>query len=261
MLTRAAPAIARSLGGVFNDQQAAQFLSSVGQCAQPLQHRGGVSFARGAFANAGGVSSSGGWNPADYPDLFPDAVQAGGDVEAPSPGGYRAGDWYSNYYGSPYFDLTTQLQQTLNQYMAQNTYEGDTVTIQGNSYVTNLTTNSLTAGDVATTSLNGEPLEDGPSGAQGARGLDGAAGAPGVPGALLIFNQPPANFNQALLIAQNALAAANAALRQLQDLRNRLAAARVRIRPHRAVQGVTFDPDACDVKVTKSPALRAVLQL
>lgn len=264
MLTRAAPAITRALTGVLPDGQAASLLSSLGQCQQPLQHRGAVSFARGAFGNSGGVANSQGWNPADYPGLFPDAVQRGGDVEAPSPGGYQAGDWYSNYYGGPYFDLTTQLQQTMNQYIAQNTYEGNTVTIQGPTFITEVTSEKVVAREIETEQFNGEQLEDAPAGPQGDRGRDGAPGAPGLPGqpgGVFVFNAPlpPPGFNQALLLAQLALNLAIDNRRQIDRLKQALRQARIRIRPHRAVQGVKFDADACDVVVDRSPALSARL--
>ena len=261
MLTRAAPAITRSLGGVFDAQQTAAFLASIGQCAQPLQHRAGVSFAPGAFANANGVGSLPGWNPADYPGLFPDAAQAGGDVEAPSPGGYRAGDWYSNFYGAPYFDLSTNFLATINQYMAQNHYEGDTLVVTGPTSTTQLTTYELTTQNLTTDSLNGVALEPPPAGPQGDRGLDGSAGAPGQ-AFLFAFPQrqgQPAVDNGEIGLA--ALRVAVAAKRAVDDLEQKLARLYVQIRPHRVVTSVRFDANNCKVIAKKEPALTGTLAL
>jgi hypothetical protein len=121
---------------------------------------------------------AGGWNPNDYPDLF----KPQGFVEAPSGGGYQAGDWNSTFYGSPYFDLRTVLQQSLNQY-----YTAPAVTVQGDTYAENLTTENHVTNNITVETINGEPAPgtdgaDGPAGPQGARGLDG------IPGFLLNIN-------------------------------------------------------------------------
>lgn len=259
MLTRAAPAITRALGGVFNDQQTAAFLASIGQCAQPLQHRAGVSFAPGAFANSNGVGSSAGWNPADYPGLFPDAAGRGGDVEAPSPGGYRAGDWYSNFYGAPYFDLSTQFLATTNQYIAQNHYEGDTLVVNGPTSTTQLTTNNITTNNIDAGTLNGASLEPPPAGPQGDRGLDGAAGAPGQ-AFLFAFpfrlGQPAVDNGEQ---AAAALRLAAAAKQAVEELERKLARLHVKLTPHRVVTSVRFDADNCKVIAKKEPALTGKL--
>ena len=263
MLTRAAPAIARAINGVFTPQQTADFLSSVGQCSQPLQHRAGVSIGPMAFSNSNGVSNSAGWNPADYSHLFPDAVQRGGQVEAPSPGGYRGGDWYSNYYGAPEFSFVTQLQQTLNQYMAENHYAGDTLTITGPTHMSHVTTNNIVTNNITTEKINDEPIEAPPGGPQGARGLNGADGADGAPGAIgaFVFQQPPLDLADLIRFVVDVQKEARRAFRLANDTADRLRRARIQIRPHRSVQKVEFDPDACDVVVKKTPANTAELKV
>lgn len=263
MLTRAAPAIMRSLNGVFTPQQTSDFLSAVGQCSQPLQHRAGVSLGPAAFANTNGVGTAAGWNPAQYPELFPDAVQQGGQVEAPSPGGYRAGDWYTNYYGAPEFSFVTQLQQTLNQYMAENHYAGDTLTVGGPTQFTTVNTTNLTTQNITTERINDEPIDDPPGGPQGSRPRDGVDGAPGAPGGVGVvpLQRPPLNLGELIRLVLQVQREAGRAFRLAFDTASRLRDSRIRVTPHRAVQSVTFDADACDVVVKKRPETRVTMQM
>jgi hypothetical protein len=163
-------------GQVSPAQQA--LTQSLFNCTQPMEHRGPVAFSNGLASPPGGLVPAGGWNPNDYPDLF----KPQGFVEAPSGGGYQAGDWNSTFYGSPYFDLRTVLQQSLNQY-----YTAPAVTVQGDTYTENLTSENHVTNNITVETINGEPAPgtdgaDGPAGPQGARGLDG------VPGFLLNIN-------------------------------------------------------------------------
>lgn len=181
MLTRSAPAFNRAMQGPVSPAQQA-LTQSLFNCAQPLEHRGPAAFSNGLSAPPGGLVPAGGWNPGDYQDLF----RPQGFVEAPSGGGYRAGDWNSTFYGSPHFDLRTVLQQSLNQY-----YTAPAVTVQGDTYTENLTSDNHVTNNITVETINGEPAPgtdgaDGPAGPQGARGLDG------VPGFLLNIN----NINQ-----------------------------------------------------------------
>jgi hypothetical protein len=177
MLTRAAPAFNRAMQGPVSPAQQA-LTQSLFNCTQPMEHRGPVAFSNGLASPPGGLVPAGGWNPNDYPDLF----KPQGFVEAPSGGGYQAGDWNSTFYGSPYFDLRTVLQQSLNQY-----YTAPAVTVQGDTYAENLTTENHVTNNITVETINGEPAPgpdgaDGPAGPQGARGLDG------IPGFLLNIN-------------------------------------------------------------------------
>lgn len=173
MLTKTAPAFYRS--SQLPPGQTQAMAQSMMNCGQPLQHRGQVSFGRPAPGQSNGVLNSVGWDPSQYPGLFPQ----GGNalfIDLPGNGGYQAGDWASTFYGGPYFDLSTQLQQNLNQF-----HSGPTVTVQGDTVFDNTTTENLYAVNVTTETLNGEPAPgqpgaQGPAGPQGDRGLDGAPG-------------------------------------------------------------------------------------
>lgn len=253
MLTRAAPAINRALGNVFGQDQLAQFMSAVGQCAQPLEHRAPVAFSNGQNGLDGRNGHDGrdgpggppgqGWNPEDYPDLFP-SVTNNTFVDISNSSNYRGGDWISNYYAGPNVDLRQILNQTMNQYLAQNHYAGDTINIAGNTNTTNLTTNNITTENINTTNINNFPTAPGPSGPQGDRGLDGRAGAPGQAGApgrdgavVVIGNQ----FDPSEIIRQ---------IRNLQafvkDLRDDIDALVVKLGNIQATPAqIKFDPDTC----------------
>lgn len=192
MLTRAAPAFNKATQGNLNPALSQALSQAMFNCAQPLEHRGPANFMSGAFPQRGGVLNANGWDPSAYPGLFPNVANQP-FVEAPGPGGYHAGDWYSTFYAGPYFDLQTQLQQSLNQY-----YGGPNVTIEGAANIENLTTENTYTTNLEVDVINGEPAPgkdgaDGPAGPQGARGLDGN---PGIGGNIfndidVIVNNPP----------------------------------------------------------------------
>lgn len=263
MLTSVAPAITRSLSGAFTPAQINGFLSSVAACDVPLQHRAGVSIGNQALQTKNGLATSPGWRPSDYPDLFPDASKREGDIEAPSGGGYRAGDWYSTFYGAPYFDLTTSLQQQINQYYAQNYYQGDSLSVTGPSSITNLTSNTINAQNINAQTFNGASTDPPPAGPQGNRGLDGLPGPPGEPGAVFLIEggRMPGDGGNPDEVARWAMWLAAKLRVEVTALRQLLSRLRVRIRPHRVVTSVTFDPDTCKVKVKKDPALTGTLFL
>lgn len=243
MLTSVSPALARAMQGVLTPAQSSALLNAAANCAQPLQHRAGVSVQNGNFTGTG-------WNPADYPELFPQSDQP--DVEAPGNGGYRAGDWYSTSYGGPYFDLRTALNQTLNQYIANNHTSGPTFNVDGDSYITNLTTENHTTQNITTQTINGEPAP-GTDGAQGPAGPQGGQGPAGAPGAVFYLpgvNPPPNNqlAQLAFDLARNLAARVTALERALRGAKLRFT-----FDPQRVVTDATFDADACEVKTTTKP--------
>jgi len=180
MLTRTAPAFYRAAQGTMDPAAIQAISQSMMNCAQPLQHRGSVSFARPQAGQSGGAINSVGWNPADYQNLFPQGgVSSNQFNEMPGNGGYTAGDWVSTFYGGPYFDLSTELQQNLNQY-----YSGPTVTVQGDTHLQNVYNDNTVTNNLTVQNINGQPAPGapgtaGPAGPQGQNGLDGLPG-PGV---------------------------------------------------------------------------------
>jgi len=215
MLTRAAPAFNRATDGAMPSSLLQPLSQALFNCNQALEHRGPVAFGNASFPQRGGVlTNQGGWDPSSYPpELFPGSA---GFVEAPSNGGYRAGDWYSTFYGSPEFDLRTSLTQNLNQY-----YSGPSVTIQGSTYTQNLTTENHNAFNMTVQNINGEPAPGQP-GAAGPAGPQGAPGAAGRDGGVIFGGFLPAGqqlLNRKILawirVATRHFAAIEQALRSL----------------------------------------------
>jgi hypothetical protein len=248
VLTLAAPALFRALQGQLPQSAVQALAQTLMNCNQPLEHRAPVAFSRPAPQQSNGVVNSGAWNPADYPELFPDAQ---GFVEMPGNGGYRAGDWYSTFYGSPSFDLRTELQQNLNQY-----YSGPTIVVQGDTLFDNMRAENQTVTNLTVENINGEPAPGAagaaaPAGPQGARGLDGAPG----PGLFFnfnpVFNQPNGNVNGRLQAMEQQQWGMWLAIR---DLNRRVGNLRVEGWPQgsEVLQNATFDPDACDIRRFKS---------
>jgi hypothetical protein len=260
MLTRAAPAIDRALGSVMTQGQLAQFMSAVNKCSQPLEARAPVTFNQdsapfGQDSGGGGglyQENGGGWNPQDYPNLFPQTTNNNTYVDIANNSNYRAGDWISNYYAGPNFDLRTNLTQNLNQYFAENHYAGNTINVAGNTSTTNLTTNNITTENITTNNINNYPTAPGPSGPQGDRGLDGKPGAPGQAGApgrdggvVVINNQ----FDPSALIRE-----INRLRQEVDTIKAALRNPNVSAQPPQVLTpGTEFDPDTCELDKTFGP--------
>jgi hypothetical protein len=193
MLTQTIPALIDALKQALPPEAIGPLAQALGNCAQPLAHRGGVNFAAPRKRNAngtyqgsvyGGNSLSGGnaWNPALYQNLFP-----GGDT-------YNSGDYHNqvdiggmnltwnegNRYDSQFYFPTNQVFQQ-NQY-----FGGPTVNITGGQQVDYINNqyfdgDTINVSNVTTEVINGDPVA-GPAGAPGADGKDGQRGAPGAPG-------------------------------------------------------------------------------
>jgi len=161
MFTQAMPAFANAL----RSGQMPQAMQALGNCQQPLTHRGGVNFTP-AGTNNRGVYTSQPWNPGAYPGLRPDTPQ--GDL----PG--MTVNWnYGNRYDSQFYFPTNQLF-TQNQFfggpniryeggMQGDWYEGDTIVVQRGE-----------VREAAIEQVNGDPVEPLP-GPQGEPGRDGLA--------------------------------------------------------------------------------------
>jgi hypothetical protein len=174
MFTQAMPAYANAMrsGALFPAMQA------LGNCQQPLSHRGGVNFSPGPGQNVRGVYNSSPWNPSQYPGLFP-----GGPSFADFAG--MNATWNAgNRYDSQFFFPTDQ-------FFAQNQFfGGPQVHITGGQQIDILNVQQFEGDNVQTTNLTtqnfgGDPVEGpaGPAGGAGRDGRSGAAGRAGVPGA------------------------------------------------------------------------------
>lgn len=119
MLTQATPAIVKALQGVLPPNALKQLTQALGNCNQPLTHRGDINFQPNySVGNERGVYGGGGrapWNPEDYRQLFPRP----GEVRVDA--GRGGNSTYNNYQGNQY-DFSNRQQFNVNQF-----YGGDTV--------------------------------------------------------------------------------------------------------------------------------------
>jgi hypothetical protein len=178
MLTQAAPAIVQALAGVLPDAALKQLVQALGNCVQPLTHRGQVNVQPDSGKLPGGFEPSGGrWNPNDYQGIMPRAG-GGGFTDFP---GYSQ-NWNTNNYAGSQFSFPTNAEFNTNNY-----YGGPTFNVGGNSYfensyVTNHTTENLTTNNFNVRYINNFPVEPGPAGPPGDKGDRGNDGAPGADG-------------------------------------------------------------------------------
>lgn len=182
MFTQSMPALINALRQVLPPQAIAPITQALGNCGQPLTHRGGVNFAPPMPRNNNGVFSGRQWDPGRHQSLFPDSSSH----SAVDVGGMNV-NWNSgNRYDSQFFFPTSQYFQQ-NQF-----YGGPTVNTQyaNIEYITNQTLegDTVRVENLTTTVINGDkvPGLPGPAGAPGRNGRDGAPGAPGG-----VFNAVP----------------------------------------------------------------------
>jgi hypothetical protein len=137
---------------------------ALGNCVQPLTHRGSLNIQPNVLGNRRGVYTGKNWSSSKYADILP---TAGSEAFADIPG-YRAGDWNSvNYDGSQFYFPTD------NHFNTSNFYGGDTTNIGGDTNFQNINTQNMTVHNLTVTG--------GTSGG-GVDGRDGDRGEPGPPG-------------------------------------------------------------------------------
>ena len=216
MLTRTMPSVMRALGSALDSQTLKSFTQALGNCNQPLEHRGNVEMSpTNYFIRQGeyggdtynqGYSTNqytqynptfqniyapnfGDFNPIFPPPFFPDPIlppnldpgdqfiDIGGDIN---------NNINNNLYPSTFFFPTTNnFNYTTNNHIGGNTTIDNSTT--ENSYITNNNTTNLFVRNI-----NGNPVQgpSGPPGQPGADGRDGRDGAPGAPGAIIPYPFP-----------------------------------------------------------------------
>ena len=174
MFTQSMPALAQALSGALPEAALRQLMQALGNCQQPLTHRGAVNLQPPSATGPGGLARSGVWRASDYRDILPTAGQ-GAAVYLPGYGGMGGGtiNNTSNYDGN-------QFSFPINQEFGYNNYfGGDTFNVAGNStfnntFSTNLTTSTLTTSNINATYINNTPI--GPSDGGGFSGFGGGPG-------------------------------------------------------------------------------------
>lgn len=194
MFTQAMPPYIDALRQAVPPNAVGPMAQALGNCAQPLTHRGGINFAAPRRPNQNGTFNGGAWNPADYQNLFPGSggpYNQGSYQNQVDLGGMNVTWNEGNRYNSQFFFPTTV------QFTPNNFFGGPTVHVSGGQqidYITNeyFDGDTVNVNNVTTQVFNGDPVA-GPQGPPGADGRDGQRGAPGAPGG--IFNAlPPGRF-------------------------------------------------------------------
>lgn len=193
MFTQAMPAYIDALRQAVPPNAIGPMAQALGNCAQPLTHRGGINFAAPQRPNQNGTFNGGAWNPADYQNLFP----GGGGQNSSNYqnqvdlGGMNVTWNEGNRYDSQFFFPINA------EFTSNNFFGGPTVHVSGGQqidYITNeyFDGDTVNVNNVTTQVFNGDPVA-GPQGPPGAAGRDGQRGAPGAPGGF--FNAlPPGRF-------------------------------------------------------------------
>lgn len=178
MLTQSSPAIISALAGVLPDGAMRALVQALGNCNQPLAHRGAVSLSRAGRPESGpGFFDGGAWNPQNYSSLLPSQdISLQTNVDAP---GWGEQHWQggSNYYGDTFnLPLNQDFQQNFflggpNFYNSGDEYVNNTYSETVNTETTNTT-------NLNVTNINGLPIQ-GPAGPAGRRGERGERGERG----------------------------------------------------------------------------------
>jgi hypothetical protein len=196
MLTQATPAIVQALSGVLPADAVKQLTQALGNCEQPLTHRGGLNIANGDYPTGPSGIVEGPpnerWVVDNYRDLMPPAGNnvfvdiggmnvnnnnggAGNGGPGGGGGGGGGGDTYnsstsyspSTYYNSAWNNNNyegSQFYFPTSQYFSQNQYfGGNTTNIAGNSYfensyVNNLTSQNFVTQNIYVQNINGQPV-------------------------------------------------------------------------------------------------------
>jgi hypothetical protein len=173
MYTQSMPALVKALTGVLPPAALKQLTQALGNCNQPLTHRGTVNIAPEQYLYNNGIAPGGTWNPNEYNDILPTSSEAAGsDIVLP---GFGGAPWNSFNYGGDSFFFKTDAAFNTNAY-----YGGPTFNVGGNVQFDNTQTTTLNANELITQNIITENINDAP-----------APASPGVPGFAGVAILPP----------------------------------------------------------------------
>lgn len=241
MLTQTMPAVVEALVQALPEQAIRALTQALGNCNQPLTHRGSLNIQPYVYGNKRGVYTGQRWNPADYRGILPTAGESD-DVDLP---GYTAGDWNSvNYAGGNFFFPTDQY------FDESNFYGGPTTNIGGDTNFETINATTINVTNINTTNINGGGGGGGPGGPGGSPATD-----PGVPG--------DPNYGEPIYTpvggGTGTAGYRSATLRYIQEasLEPQVETVVKRVTssvpPHQdyeVVTGVTFDPSTCQIQIS-----------
>lgn len=230
MLTQAVPSIIQAIGSTLPNETVKSLTQALGNCVQPLTHRGSLNIQPNILGNRRGVYTGKNWSSSKYADILP---SAGSEAFADIPG-YKAGDWNSvNYDGSQFYFPTD------NYFNTSNFYGGDTTNIGGDTNFQNVNVQNLTVNNLTVTEGGGQNGTDGRDGGRG------EAGPPGDPGSIEPIN-PPGGGGQGQLGYPSETVRFVTGIRpggssmKVLKLKTTSGSALV-------VTGATFNPDTCSI--------------
>ena len=194
MFTQSMPALAQGLSGAIPDGAVRQLMQALGNCQQPLTHRGAVNVQPPGLSTRGGLAKNGTWRPSDYKNLLPTAG-SGGYVDVPGGGGGSGGGSVNNSrnYDGNQFYFPTDLRFEYTDY-----YGGDTLNVTGPSNFDYSTHNTVNAGDIYTNSLRVNYINNTYVGTPGRDGRDGVGGGGVGGGGVGFFPGPGGGFGPQL---------------------------------------------------------------
>lgn len=169
MFTQSMPALAQALAGALPEAAIQQLMQSLGNCQQPLTHRGAINLQPPTTTGAGGLARPGTWNANDHTDILP---KAGDNVFVDMPGNNTTNQTVTNTSNYAGHNFHFPINQDFNY---NNYYGGDTFNVAGNSVFDNSTHQT-----VNTTNINTDYINNTYVGNDGRDGVDGRNGRDGV---------------------------------------------------------------------------------
>jgi hypothetical protein len=161
MLTQAMPALVKALTGVLPPAAVKQLTQALGNCNQPLTHRGDVQITPpqlttrnglvSGFRN-GGLPGATGWSPQEYSNFLPQAGASNPWAQYEMAGFNSQNTWNQSNYGGNTFNLPLNQQFAINQYFGSPTF-----VVNGGMTSGGLNTGQLGATGAAIPILNGMP--------------------------------------------------------------------------------------------------------
>lgn len=233
MFTQAVPSIIQAIGTTLPNQTVKSLTQALGNCVQPLTHRGSLNIQPNVLGNRRGVYTGQNWSSSKYADILPNA---GSEAFADIPG-YKAGDWNSvNYDGSQFYFPTD------NYFNSSNFYGGDTTNIGGDTNFQNINTQNMTVHNLTVTGGTNQ------AGLDGEDGATGEPGPPGDPGSVEPISPPGGG-------GQGQFGYPSETVQFVTGLRpggSRMRVIKIKTTPGsvEVVTGATFDAESCSVQLS-----------
>lgn len=147
MLTQAMPALVKALTGVLPPAAVKQLTQALGNCNQPLMHRGDVQVTPAQLTTRNGVVSgvkngglvgATGWDPRAYANFLPQAGAFNPSAAYDMPGFSNSSQWNQSNYAGNQFSFPLNQAFTLNTYLGAPTFNVSGMMMAGGMFTPNL---------------------------------------------------------------------------------------------------------------------------